>query len=329
MNNEKTAGQERTVMLKLRLSVLIPAILVFMVCSCLLVQKTVVLNINGEQKILHTFTLATVGDVLLEQGVTLMEKDEVTPAVETRLQRKTEIIVTQAAGVTLIADGAEIPIRTKVHQVADLLDEYQICLEPLDEVTPALESRIESGMTVQVVRVRTESIDIEAPLEYELIRNYTIKLPAGMNRVSQHGKEGKAQQQWEITFHDGVEAFRQMISQEILEEPIDQVMLCGSATTISRGGDDIRYSRYMRMEATAYTYTGNNTASGVPPYRGAVAVDTNVIPMGTNLYVEGYGYAKALDRGGAIKGNRIDVFLETQWEVNRWGRRWIDVYILD
>ena len=329
MNSDKTAGQERIVMFKLRLSILIPATIVFVICFYLLVQKTVVLNVDGEQLILHPFFPATVGDVLQEQDITLMDKDEVTPSAETRLLKKTEISVTRATGLTIIADGSEIPVRTKTVQVADVLAECQICLEPLDEVTPALDSRIEPGITIQVVRVRTENITCEAPIEYGIKRNYTTDLPAGMNRVSRQGKEGKTQQSWEITFRDGVEVFRQMISQEVLEKPVDQIVLCGTAATVSRGSEDLRFSQYMRMEATAYTYTGHNTASGVPPYRGAVAVDTNIIPMGTDLYVEGYGYAKALDRGSAIKGARIDVFLESQWEVDMWGRRWLDVYLLD
>ncbi|MDD4170318.1 MAG: 3D domain-containing protein, partial [Desulfotomaculaceae bacterium] len=81
--------------------------------------------------------------------------------------------------------------------------------------------------------------------------------------------------------------------------------------------------------ATGYTYTGNNTASGTAPHYGVAAVDPMVIKMGTRLYVEGYGYATALDRGGAIRGRRIDLFFESYNEAMRWGTRRVKVYVID
>ena len=85
----------------------------------------------------------------------------------------------------------------------------------------------------------------------------------------------------------------------------------------------------MTMEATAYTATGNLTASGTRARVGAVAVDPNVIPLGTRLYIEGYGYATAEDTGGAIKGNIIDLYMNSTSEVYNWGRRPVKVTILD
>jgi len=54
-----------------------------------------------------------------------------------------------------------------------------------------------------------------------------------------------------------------------------------------------------------------------------------VIPFGTKVYVEGYGYATARDRGGAIRGNRIDLFFESESEARRWGLRTVKVYFFD
>lgn len=78
---------------------------------------------------------------------------------------------------------------------------------------------------------------------------------------------------------------------------------------------------HLDMEITAYTFTGNNTATGVPPRVGLVAVDPRVIPLGSRLRIEGYGEAVAADTGGDIKGNRIDVFLNSRKECIDWGRR--------
>ncbi len=85
----------------------------------------------------------------------------------------------------------------------------------------------------------------------------------------------------------------------------------------------------MTMVATAYTHTGNPTYTGVMPKRGTVAVDPSVIPLGREVFVEGYGLAIAQDIGSSIKGNRIDVFVDTTEEARKWGRKTVRVYLLD
>lgn len=93
---------------------------------------------------------------------------------------------------------------------------------------------------------------------------------------------------------------------------------------VSRGAE-----RVMMMEATAYTWTGQRTASGTWPAVGTAAVDPEVIPLGTRLWIEGYGEAVALDTGGLVKGDIIDVYLPTEAECWQWGRRQVEVRILE
>ena len=81
------------------------------------------------------------------------------------------------------------------------------------------------------------------------------------------------------------------------------------------------------FEATAYTWTGCRTATGVWPSRGTIATDPRVIPLGTELYIEGYGPAVAADTGGAIQGQRIDLYMDTKHECLQWGRRKVEVQI--
>jgi 3D (Asp-Asp-Asp) domain-containing protein len=98
----------------------------------------------------------------------------------------------------------------------------------------------------------------------------------------------------------------------------------------SRG--QIRYKKVMDMEASAYSAAsagGNITYSGTTLRRGIVAVDPKVIPLGTHMYIEGYGYAVAEDIGGAVKGARIDVAMQTNAECFQWGVRDVKVYIFD
>ena len=86
-------------------------------------------------------------------------------------------------------------------------------------------------------------------------------------------------------------------------------------------------TRFSAIVSENYPYAGHPSYIGTPLGRGVVAVDPNVIPMGTKLYVEGYGEAIAADQGGAIQGNRIDLFFDSKFEANNWGMRTVKVYI--
>jgi len=83
----------------------------------------------------------------------------------------------------------------------------------------------------------------------------------------------------------------------------------------------------MTFTATAYTWTGYRTATGTWPSRGTIAVDPRVIPLGTELYIEGYGPAVAADTGGAIQGQKLDLYMDTEHECLQWGRRKVQIQI--
>jgi len=108
-----------------------------------------------------------------------------------------------------------------------------------------------------------------------------------------------------------------------------------SAPEVSRGASGER-GRSLDMVATGYDgswesnypYYGAPSYTGLPLARGIVATDPNVIPMGTRLYVEGYGEAIAADQGNAIKGNRIDLYFDSRQEAINWGMKTIKVTIL-
>lgn len=100
--------------------------------------------------------------------------------------------------------------------------------------------------------------------------------------------------------------------------------------------DEIESLEIYSMEATAYTddvasqgkWVGQ-TATGVKPQIGIVAVDPKVIPLGTKLYINGYGKAIAGDTGGAIKGNKIDLFLPNRGDCMRFGRQKVKVRVVE
>lgn len=305
------------------------AVACFLLLGCFAwANKTVVLEADGSKTTVQTFS-RTVGGLLESQNITLLDKDEVVPSPETPLRNGMEVKVSRAADLTITVDGCDLPVRTMCGKVADVLAEYGVCLGPDDQVEPAVDALVSPGMTVRVARVRIENQVHEVPLSFETKKEYTTKLPAGSSRVAQEGKEGRERQTWRVTYKDGIESDRQLLAREVVEPATDRIVVVGSNMVVSRGGDHIRYSRVLDMLASGYTYTGNNTASGVAPHYGVAAVDTRRIPMGTKLYVDGYGYATALDRGGAIKGNRIDLFFESRDKAMGWGLRWVKVYILD
>ncbi|MDF2930137.1 MAG: hypothetical protein K0Q75_2375 [Anaerospora sp.] len=99
------------------------------------------------------------------------------------------------------------------------------------------------------------------------------------------------------------------------------------------GAEPSRYSRSLVVTASAYsaydTGNSNRTSRGNPVHKGIVAVDPNTIPLGTRLYIPGYGYAVADDVGGAIKGNRIDLAFDSHGQAMDFGVQRVTVYILD
>lgn len=128
-----------------------------------------------------------------------------------------------------------------------------------------------------------------------------------------------------------VEASRKAAAETPKEIAVNTTSKSG---TLSRGSSkSLSYSKVLAMQSTAYA-THGITASGAGTIRdpggySTIAVDPRVIPLGSRVYVEGYGYAIASDTGSAIKGNIIDLFFNSQSEALSWGRRAVTVYILN
>jgi len=309
------------------------ALAALVLTACLLgcyawLNKNVTLVVDGRETRLNTFS-RTVGGVLKANDVVLLEKDLVVPPVDTSTKKGMVISVKSALDANIALDGQFLQVRTQSQTVGDLLKEYAIELGPDDEVQPEAGAPVEQGMNILVARIGTSTEIKEVAIDFETERKYTTQLPQGATRVAREGQAGSERQTWLVTYRDKVEIGRQLLSTEVISEAVNKIIMVGSGLVVSRGGEDIRYSEALDMLASAYSYTGYNTSSGIEPYYGVVAVDPNQIPLGTRLYVEGYGYATALDRGSSITGNRIDLFFESQEEALSWGLRHVKVYVLD
>ena len=223
-------------------------------------------------------------------------------------------------------DGQEVFVRTDKEIVADILAETPIVMNSDDKTLPAFGAIAEG--TIQVVRVTKERVEEKTMLSYSKEKRTSEELFNGETRVLQKGEKGIEKSIYEIILEDGKEVARNFVEKVLVKEPVTQIIAMGTRQVVSRGGNSMDFSEAHTMTATAYTHTGNRTYTGVWPSVGTIAVDPKVIPLGSKLYVDGYGYGTAMDVGSSIKGKRIDLFMDTKDEALRWGRRQVKLFVL-
>jgi len=174
------------------------------------------------------------------------------------------------------------------------------------------------------------------PIPYPTLRKPTSQLRSGTYRTVHEGTNGEKEVVYRVYSRtDGVELRREIVSARVIKKPVAEVIEEGRSLQLpSRGYFSGR--RIVTMVATIYDpyHDGSNfhgrTYSGLMGGYGVVAVDPHFIPIGTRLYIEGYGYAIAADTGGAIKGNRIDLAIDSQHDVHGIkDMRHLRVHILD
>ncbi|WP_449241028.1 ubiquitin-like domain-containing protein [Desulfoscipio gibsoniae] len=291
-------------------------------------KKEVNLLVDGKQYQVHTFH-NDVNGLLNENGIVLKEKDRVSPVPATVLNDGMTVKVRRAVPVQLQVGTEQYQLISSAETVGEVLKEKGVVLGERDVVTPGLSTRLDKEARIQVDRITTQVIEEKAPIPYRIQRENDATLFRGVVRVINSGREGLEKKMWEIVYKNGEKMEKNLLASSVLEVPVDRVVRVGTMQTVNRGGNTIRFSRAYDMVATAYSHTGNNTSTGISPHVGVVAVDPSVIPMGSRLYVEGYGYGRAMDKGRSIKGSRIDVFLESHSQAVSWGRRTVKVYLLE
>ena len=247
-------------------------------------------------------------------------------------------IINRAKTVTVSDAGKKWTISSTAKSLRDLIKEApdRFALGKLDRIAPPLDSRLTDGMKVSVVRVtfkdevRQEKIDPP----YNVVKDSI--LPRGKMVTVKDGQPGLAKVTYRKFYKDGKLTQTSKLDRIVVKQPVPGTKKIGERVLVmSRSG--YRGKRVLDMEATAYdsgfSSTGhafdNVTATGAKAEYGIVAVDPRVIPLGTKLFIEGYGYAVAKDVGGAIKGLRIDLFFESHKEAIQFGRRHVKVYVLD
>lgn len=235
--------------------------------------------------------------------------------------------------VSLLVDGENRPKQTGTRTVGELLKEASVHLDALDRVVPAPKTPLVNGLHIVVIRVRREEVIERTVLPFSVKQKYSTALPVGSKNVLTPGKPGERVQKFLHIYKNDVQTERTKTADRVTP-PLVQIEQVGTRgmTLASRGFFAGR--RVVEMSATGYGpgengRWGNQTASGLKPGFGVVAVDPRFIPLGTRLFIEGYGYAVAGDTGGAIKGNRIDLGFDNYSTAQAVGRRKVRVLILN
>ena len=306
---------------------------------------------NGQLLNVHTLQ-ETVADLLEELGIELEDRDSISAPLNSQIHRGMVVEIERA-----------YPIFIRINGHADLIPFYTLPSKPVVSIVAdfsAEQGEYETFIFDPAIArhrpSRWEIIYVETIqwqfrysydyLVYERIYEESIFLPEGVEELYQEGQYGTLRHVYHVEYIGGQEVHRIHARNEVVEYPVPEIVHVGVGipigTRISACGEVFRYSRMMLVESTAYTLsyscTGRRpgdpffgvTASGMMAQVGVIAVDTNVIPFHTRMYVEGYGFAVAGDRGGAIRGYKIDVFFDTMAEALSWGRRHnVRVWILE
>ncbi len=265
----------------------------------------------GDVKSVHT----KVEDILHELGIELGVKDYVIPSLDTKVGYGSNIEVFRVKEV-LESEEISIPFEKILKDNKELEKGKTNLLQEGKEGLKKIESKKKYINGQYFSTLEESEVIVAEPLDHIIEKGTKEKAPVsrGASLAKESPKESSSKK---------------------------------SSTSNQRSGPSKdSASKVITMNASAYdasfASTGKRpgdkyhgiTASGTQVKPGVVAVDPRVIPLGTNLYIESldgrpdYGYARAEDTGGAIKGNKIDLYFETAGEVRSFGRRNVKVYIL-
>ena len=234
--------------------------------------------------------------------------------------------------------------------VAVIAPTYTVHVYAANAWLDTLSFAYETETTVEEVNVSEKIV-----IEHDTIEIKTSDLFIGDSYITVQGQDGIVSNNYAVRYENGVEVSRVLLSEEMLVKPVDTIKYVGTkvkpetkqtffGTWVTK---PTSYRNSFTVSCTAYDLSYEScgkrpgdrgygiTASGMRAGVGVVAVDPRVIPLGTKLYIEAvdgswtYGYAIAGDTGGAIKGNRVDLFFNTYSECIQFGRRNARVYILN
>lgn len=304
----------------------------------------VIMNVNSTPQQILT-NASTIEELLNEQRILLDENDYLGQELEQPLYDGMTVWLRLSVPISVLADGEIYSLESQPITVKEALALAGIKLGPMDTVSLPLLQYIYTPTDIEVKRIRVETITVEEAIDPPEVEQERTYLAPGSSTVVSEGRKGSRQCTYEVTYENNVEVSRKELDAKIIREPEEKIIGVGpSASTVlaeldaegnpvlhtaqTEDGATFYYKERYEIETTAYTWTGNTTFTGTWPKRGTIAVDPEVIPLGTKVYVVGYGFATAEDTGGAINGKIVDLYMDTEQECLSWGRRDVVIYIL-
>lgn len=273
--------------------------------------------------------------ILNQVGVTLNKQDAYRLSTD-QVKDNTVITVYRAVPVTVEYQGRKETIYTSKPTVGEVIRDLGYSGDGYAAI-PGETTTIQENLNIQIKAVKAKLTEREEQAPYEVLYQDDPSMEQGVQRVIQEGQYGVNKVKVKEIYRNNVKAWEDVVESTVVSPSRPQVVAVGSrdaAEVSSRGAgiSSMHYGDVITMEASAYLPSDGGgsgiTASGMVARRGVVAVDPNVIPLGTRLFIPGYGEAVAADTGGAIVGDRIDLCMEDYGEAMDFGRRDVQVYIL-
>lgn len=284
-------------------------------------------------------TATTVGEALAEQGMLFYVGDRVQPGLGTPLTAGLHVYVEHSKPVTVHTQSGALRTRTLADTVADFLAEQGVVLAGLDRVEPALDTQLTDHLAIRITRV-----EHRYEVDEDVTRYATVWLPdpeaeLDSSRLEIEGVNGITRHRYLVVLEDGQPITRTLQDTWLAQEPITRTFRYGTKIVVREletPDGPITYWRKVRMFVTSYSPANSGvspdrpwygrTRLGIPIRRGLAAVDPSVIPLRTQLYVPGYGFALAADTGSGVRGRWVDLAF-TDAEYVPWARC-VDVYLV-
>ena len=310
--------------------------------------KTYVIT-DGDRVVTYTSFATDPAEVLGQAGVSLNEYDTYTTEAVEGTQT---ISIRRAQKVTVHYHGEVMRATTLGETAGELLRRLNLDVSGEDVTSHGLDTQTYDGMVLRVDRIVTLQETYTTTIAHEVYYCNDPAIPEGTQDVLTPGEDGEMLCTAGVTYVNGEESERTVLSQTVTKMPTTEVIGIGTgAQTGGEGelvigdgyillptGELLTYTRTDTVRATAYTHTDAGcdftTATGTTVHRGTVAVDPRYIPYGTRMFIMAsdgsyvYGIATAEDCGGDIKGDRMDLYLPTFDECMEFGRRRCTIYFL-
>ena len=273
-------------------------------------QPAIVTFVRDGQATMYETHARNVGEFLDERGVKLAQDDFLSTPPETAVAAGMRIEYRSAFSVTLAVDGQRLALHCAPATVADFLDRQGVKLGPNDEVSPSLGSRPVPNGIVRVTRVDEWTARVREPIQPGVRHRFDPSLALGKTRTLDPGFPGERELTMRFVKRGDAPAKSTIVASRVVQDARPKIVVHGIGEFVSLvdGVKDALHvaGTAIKMVATAYvpfcSGCSGITKLGMHAGHGVVAVDPSVIPLGSRLYVPGYGNAVAGDTGGAIRG---------------------------